>query len=250
MLEDVTPTIVRDFFWDDEFRRVWDDMLIYTKTWEECKDTGFMITQWVRKYPFFCKDREYILGRRIWESNNTYYCITKGVPYPAVPPQHTPRRVDIFFSSWRIQAIESAKRDGQLTACEVMLYHHEEMGIQHDLAKLGVRQGMWGCVKKIEPGIRIYQAAQRQKPLSKCAMMAHITSKVPAALLNEHKVMTTSDCSTSVIQKEKHKWRHGYLRWMILGGAVALACGVDRGAVGKFLVFGVARRLGRIGQKL
>jgi hypothetical protein len=133
-----------------------------------------------------------------------------------------------------------------------MLYHHEEMGIQHDLAKLGVRQGMWGCVKKIEPGIRIYQAAQRQKPLSKCAMMAHITSKVPAALLNEHKVMTTSDCSTtSVIQKkEKHKWRHGYLRWMILGGAVALACGVDRGAVGKFLVFGVARRLGRIGQKL
>jgi hypothetical protein len=77
VLEDVTPTIVRDFFWDDEFRRVWDDMLIYTKTWEECKDTGFMITQWVRKYPFFCKDREYILGRRIWESNNTYYCITK-----------------------------------------------------------------------------------------------------------------------------------------------------------------------------
>jgi hypothetical protein len=52
VLEDVTPTIVRDFFWDDEFRRVWDDMLIYTKTWEECKDTGFMITQWVRKVYF------------------------------------------------------------------------------------------------------------------------------------------------------------------------------------------------------
>lgn len=100
------------------------------------------------QYPFFCKDREYILGRRIWESNNTYYCITQvriskflwidlwnpclpkwytawydgnaqiglkvlmtcllqGVPYPAVPPQHAPRRVDIFFSSWRIRASKS-----------------------------------------------------------------------------------------------------------------------------------------------
>ncbi len=53
----------------------------------------------------------------------------------------------------------------------------------HEFKKLGVHQGMWGCVKKIEPGIRIYQAAQRQKPLSKCAMMARITSKVRAALL-------------------------------------------------------------------
>jgi hypothetical protein len=109
---------------------------------------------------------------------------------------------------------------------------------------------MGGRVKKIEPGIRIYQAAQRQKPLSKCAVMAHLTRKVPAALLNEHKVTTTSDRSTSVIQKEKHKRRHGYLRWMILGGAVALARGVDRGAVGKFLVFGVAGHLSRIGRKL
>ncbi|KAH8959257.1 hypothetical protein BDL97_06G069900 [Sphagnum fallax] len=251
VLEDVSPALMRDFFWDDEFRVVWDDMLIYNKTWEECKDTGFMITQWVRKYPFFCKDREYILGRRIWESNNTYYCITQGVPYPAVPLRHTPRRVDVYFSSWRIRAVESAKGDGQLTACEVMLFHHEEMGIQRDLAKLGVRQGMWGCVKKIEPGIRIYQAERRQnKPLSPCAMMAHIMSKVPSALLNDHKVTTTSDGDTSVIGKEKHNLSHGYLRWMILGGAVALACGVERGAVGKFLVFGVVRRLGRLGRRL
>jgi hypothetical protein len=150
-----------------------------------------------------------------------------------------------------VKAVESAKGDGQLTACEVMLFHHEEMGIQRDLAKLGVRQGMWGCVKKIEPGIRIYQAERRQnKPLSPCAMMAHIMSKVPSALLNDHKVTTTSDGDTSVIGKEKHNLSHGYLRWMILGGAVALACGVERGAVGKFLVFGVVRRLGRLGRRL
>ncbi len=43
-----------------------------------------------------------------------------------------------------MKAVESAERDGQLAACEVMLYHHEEMGIQHDLAKLDVRQGDGG----------------------------------------------------------------------------------------------------------
>lgn len=31
------------------------------------------------QFPFYCKDREYIIGRRIWESNNTYYCITQVV---------------------------------------------------------------------------------------------------------------------------------------------------------------------------
>ena len=41
--------MVRGFFWDDEFRGVWDDMLIFTKTLEECKETGSAIVQWVRK---------------------------------------------------------------------------------------------------------------------------------------------------------------------------------------------------------
>ena len=49
VFEDVSPMMVRDFFWDDEFRGVWDDMLIFTKTLEECKETGSAIVQWVRK---------------------------------------------------------------------------------------------------------------------------------------------------------------------------------------------------------
>jgi hypothetical protein len=31
---------------------------------------------WVQ-FPFFCSDREYIIGRRIWESGRLYYCVTK-----------------------------------------------------------------------------------------------------------------------------------------------------------------------------
>lgn len=140
-----------------------------------------------------------------------------------------------------------------MTACEVLLFHHEEMGIQRDLAKLGVRQGMWGCVKKMEPGIRNYQAVRKQnKSLSPSVVMARINTKVPSHLLNGNDLTTTADESESfgAVEKDKSHQNKGILRWVILGGAVALACGIDRGAVGKFLVFGVARRLGRIGRRL
>lgn len=49
MFEDATPEIVRDFFWDDEFRSNWDDMLLSSTTIEECPTTGTMIVQWTRK---------------------------------------------------------------------------------------------------------------------------------------------------------------------------------------------------------
>lgn len=51
VFEDATPEIVRDFFWDDEFRTKngWDDMLLYHETLEECPRTGTMVVHWVRK---------------------------------------------------------------------------------------------------------------------------------------------------------------------------------------------------------
>ncbi|KAH7521016.1 hypothetical protein JRO89_XSUnG0131300 [Xanthoceras sorbifolium] len=109
VFEDATPEMVRDFFWDDEFRCKWDDMLVHTTTLEECPTTGTMVVQWVRKlfvaqFPFFCSDREYIIGRRIWESGRSYYCVTKGVPCSSVPRRNKPRRVDLFYSSWCIRA--------------------------------------------------------------------------------------------------------------------------------------------------
>ena len=49
VFEDATPEMVRDFFWDDEFRMKWDDMLIHASILEECPTTGTMVVQWVRK---------------------------------------------------------------------------------------------------------------------------------------------------------------------------------------------------------
>ncbi|XP_016465068.2 uncharacterized protein LOC107787958 [Nicotiana tabacum] len=103
VFEDATPELVRDFFWDDEFKPKWDPTLAYFKILQESPHTGSMIIHWIKKFPFFCSDREYIIGRRIWESGKKYYCVTKSVPYPALQRRDKPRRVDLYFSSWIVK---------------------------------------------------------------------------------------------------------------------------------------------------
>lgn len=250
--EDATPELVRDFFWDDEFRSNWDDMLIHSETLEECPTTGTMVVQWVRKFPFFCSDREYIIGRRIWESGRSYYCVTKGVPCSLVPRRNKPRRVDLYYSSWFIRAVESKRGDGQVTACEVLLFHHEDMGIPWEIAKLGVRQGMWGAVKKIEPGLRAYQKHRVSgAPLSHSGLMAQINTKVSADYLRSLESNTSNSLEgENPDSPEKPSEKNNIPKILVVGGAVLLACTLDRGLLTKAVIFGVARRFARIGRRL
>ncbi|KAK4601119.1 hypothetical protein RGQ29_010623 [Quercus rubra] len=249
--EDATPELVRDFFWDDEFRSNWDDMLIHSETLEECPTTGTMVVQWVRKFPFFCSDREYIIGRRIWESGRSYYCVTKGVPCSLVPRRNKPRRVDLYYSSWFIRAVESKRGDGQLTACEVLLFHHEDMGIPWEIAKLGVRQGMWGAVKKIEPGLRAYQKHRVSgAPLSHSGLMAQINTKVSADYLRSLESNTSNSLEGENPDSPKKSSEKNIPKILVVGGAVLLACTLDRGLLTKAVIFGVARRFARIGRRL
>ncbi|KAK0592633.1 hypothetical protein LWI29_022552 [Acer saccharum] len=250
VFEDATPEIVRDLFWDDLFRSKWDDMLAYASTIEECPTTGTMLVHWIRKFPFFCSDRDYIIGRRIWESGRSYYCVTKGVPSNSVPRRDKPRRVDLYYSSWCIRAAKSRGGNGQLSACEVLLFHHEDMGIPNEIAKLGIRQGMWGAVKKIEPGLRAYQKERASgAPLSRPAFMAQINTKINpdylralegAEDLPENEVAATSDKPQD----------NNIPKLLVLGGAIILACSLDRGLLPKAFIFGVARRFANMGKKL
>lgn len=240
VFEDAAPELVRDFFWDDNFRSKWDDMLIHATTLEECPTTGAMVVQWVRKFPFFCSDREYIIGRRIWESGRMYYCVTKGVPN-SVPRLNKPKRVDLYYSSWCIRAVESKKGDGQLSACEVLLFHHEDMGIPREIAKLGIRQGMWGAVKKIEPGLRAYQKQRSTGPqLSRCAFMAQINTKISADYLQSlEKTVSNSSEIECQDSSEEHPGKN-IPKLLVIGGAIVLACSLDRGLLTKAVIFGVA----------
>ncbi|KAG2648204.1 hypothetical protein PVAP13_1NG042900 [Panicum virgatum] len=247
IFENATPEEVRDFFGDDEFRmsNKWDDMLIYHKTLEECHTTGTMKVHWVRKFPFFCSDREYIIARRIWNLGGAYYCVTKGIPCSSIPRRNKPRRVDLYYSSWCIRAVESKRGNGGLTACEILLFHHEDMGIPYEIAKLGIRQGMWGCVKKIEPGLRAYQEARAAgEPASKSALMARINTKVGDNFVRS---LETNSDESEIVEAEEKPVRSNVARFLVLGGAVALACTLDQGLMTKAVIFGVARKF--VGQR-
>ncbi|XWS50188.1 hypothetical protein CRYUN_Cryun12cG0067600 [Craigia yunnanensis] len=253
VFDDATPEMVRDFFWDDEFRpkSKWDDMLLSAATMEECPTTGTMVVHWVRKFPFFCSDREYLIGRRIWESGRSYYCVTKGVPYASVPRKNKPRRVDLYYSSWCIRAVESRKGDGQLTACEVLLFHHENMGIPWEIAKLGVQLGMWGTVKKIDPGLRAYHKERASgASLSHCAFMAQINTKVSADYLRSLESNSNDSSELETHNSDEKPVDKNIPKLLVVGGVIALACILDRGLLTKAVIFGVARRFAKIGRRL
>ncbi|KAL6006846.1 hypothetical protein ACLOJK_032342 [Asimina triloba] len=255
IFEDATPEVVRDFFWDDDFRTKWDPMLVHFKLLEEYPCTGTTIVHWIKKFPFFCSDREYIIARRIWESGKTFYCVTKGVPFPAIQKRDKPRRVELYFSSWRIKAVESRRGDGQLSACEVSLVHYEDMGIPKDVAKVGVRHGMWGAVKKLQSGMRTYQVARKSgDPLSPSARSGRITTKIPlddgvdSMELTSEDGVDSMELTSEVDGKGQamdvlKKHQGAQWKWVVIGGTVALVFGLQTGIIGKALLFGAARRL-------
>lgn len=158
-----------------------------------------------------------------------------------------------MFLNFQICAFETveSRRDGQLTACEVVLFHHEDMGIPWEIAKLGVRQGMWGAVKKIDPALRAYQKqrALNGAEVPHCAFMAQTCTKVSADYLK----MLESRSNLSEIEtrdSSEKPLRRSIPKVLVVGGAIALACTLDRGLLTKAVIFGVARRFANIGKKL
>eukprot|EP00250_Pteridium_aquilinum_P010289 c19271_g1_i1 orf=257-1570(-) len=249
VFESATPQIVRDFFWDDEFRREWDDLIKSANCFEACTETGESVSHWIKKFPFFCSNREYVISRRIYECEGTYFCITKAVSHSEVPIKKKPRRVNVYSSCWCIQAVESSQT-GQMTACEVIFLHSEDMLIQKDLAKLGVRRGMWPLVKRMEPGLRKYEAHRKSSgALSVSASMAQLVTNVPASFFedsNTSEVAAHVEANEELVRKGQHA--NGW-KWVLVGGVVVLACGLNGGAVGRVVVFGIAKRLSKLGRR-
>lgn len=252
--EDATPELLRDFFWDDEFRLKWDNMLLHTEVLKDCPATGTMVVHWIRKFPFFCSDREYIIGRRIWESGRSYYCVTKGVLNESIPRKEKPRRVDLYYSSWHIRAVESTRKgNGKLSACEVMLFHYEDMGIPWEIAKFGVRQGMWGTVKNIGRGFRAYQKHRATKAsLSHHALMAQINTKLDLDCFNTMEGgEVESACESHGLMPADADSRQGpnIRKLVVVGMIVAVACSLDKGLLTKSAIFGLARKFGNLGRR-
>ncbi|RZC91509.1 hypothetical protein C5167_027575 [Papaver somniferum] len=158
--------------------------------------------------------------------------------------------------------VESNKGDGQLSACEVLLFHHEDMGIPREIAKFGIGKGMWGAVKKIEPGLRAYQKSRAftTASLSRCAFMAQLNTKLSADYLRSLEVETInsqSDTPAEAVEtldsndeKPSKTTCKNIPKLLIVGGALVLACSLDRGLLTKTVVSGVVTGLFKIGRRL
>ncbi|XP_071732580.1 uncharacterized protein [Rutidosis leptorrhynchoides] len=250
--ENATPELMRDFFWDDDFRLKWDDMLLHASTLEELPTTGTSVVHWIRKFPFFCSDREYTIARRIWELGRSYYCVTKGAPCPSVPRKQKPRRVDLYYSSWFIKSVES-KIGSENPACEVTFFHHEDMGIPWEIAKFGVRQGMWGAAKKVERGFRLYQKEKAfSETISPHVVMAQNCSKIDKNhFVSLESVEDTQDVEKAESQVSIQAENEMKVPKLLVIGAAAVmvACSIDRGLLTKAAIFGVAKRFASIGRQ-
>lgn len=149
-----------------------------------------------------------------------------------------------------METVESKKANGQMTACEVLLFHYEDMGIPWEIAKLGVRQGMWGAVKKIDPALRAYQKHRASEaPLSNCALMANINTKVSMDYLRCSEDASDDSSEAKSLEPSEKPAGKNLSKLLMVGGAIALACSLDQGLLTKAVVFGVARRFSNIGKR-
>lgn len=143
--------------------------------------------------------------------------------------------------------MESRRDDGVTSACEVLLFHHEDMGIPREIAKLGVKRGMWGAVKKMEPGLRAYQTqrlSKRGTKLSRSAFMAQINTKITS----EHLISLSNGASpvteTPVTLNQGNRAAN-LKKLLILGGAVAVVCSLSGGFfVPPAFLLGFGKRFG------
>lgn len=121
------------------------------------------------------------------------------------------------------------------------------MGIPKDVAKLGVRHGMWGAVKKLNSGLRAYQTARKPgAALSRSAQMAGITTKLNMDLVETSRVEEEEEERGRGVEKARRQKEQFSVdwKWIALGG-VALACGLHSSAIGKALMVGAGQRLAR-----
>ena len=123
---------------------------------------------------------------------NNRSCITEKYEIPFLSVSVGSYLIQNFLLTC-IGTVESKRGNGGLTACEILLFHHEDMGIPYEIAKFGIRQGMWGCVKKIEPGLRAYQEARAAgEPASKSALMARINTRLATTLFGHWRPTATN----------------------------------------------------------
>ncbi|KAM3299594.1 hypothetical protein ACQJBY_040881 [Aegilops geniculata] len=172
--EGCSTELLRDFYMDNEYRMEWDNTVIKHEQLQCDENSGIEIGRTVKKFPLLTP-REYILAWRVWESNeNSFYCLVKECEHSLAPRQRKFVRVRLLRSGWCIRKVLG--RD----ACEITVLHHEDNGMNIEMAKLAFSKGIWNYICKMNNALRRYP--QHRGPSTSILTMRRLTKKFPQDL--------------------------------------------------------------------
>ncbi|KAK8584672.1 hypothetical protein V6N13_138626 [Hibiscus sabdariffa] len=174
VFESCSPELLRDFYMDNDYRKLWDKMVIDHVQLQVNTANGIEIGRTVKKFPLLTP-REYVLAWRLWEGKDrTFYCFIKECEHPSAPRQKKYVRVRYFRSGWRIRKVPG--RD----ASEIRMFHQEDAGLNVEMAKLAFARGIWSYICKMDNALRKYSAINH--PLTTSVSSASLIQKVPPEL--------------------------------------------------------------------
>ncbi|XP_008643790.1 membrane related protein-like isoform X1 [Zea mays] len=141
---------LRDFYMDNEYRMEWDNTVKKHEQLQYDENSGVEVGRTIKKFPLLTP-REYILAWRVWEANDkSFYCFIKECEHPLAARQRKFVRVQLLRSGWCIRKIPG--RD----ACQITVLHHEDNGMNIEMAKLAFSKGIWSYICKMNNALRRY----------------------------------------------------------------------------------------------
>ncbi|KAL5211179.1 hypothetical protein ABZP36_022026 [Zizania latifolia] len=172
--ERCSTELLRDFYMDNEYRMEWDNTVIKHEQLQYDENNGMEIGRTIKKFPLLTP-REYILAWGVWEANDkSFYCLVKECEHPLSPRQRKFVRVQLLRSGWCIRKIPG--RD----ACQITVLHHEDNGMNVEMAKLAFAKGIWNYICKMNSALRRYP--QRHSSSISIVTMQKLIKKFPQAL--------------------------------------------------------------------
>ncbi|CAL5022099.1 unnamed protein product [Urochloa decumbens] len=173
--ERCTTEQLRDFYMDNEYRMEWDGTVTKHEQLQYDENSGVEVGRTIKKFPLLTP-REYILAWRVWETNDkSFYCFIKECEHPLAARQNKFVRVRLLRSGWCIKKIPG--RD----ACQITVLHHEDNGMNIEMAKLAFSKGIWNYICKMNNALRRYP--QHRSPSVSILTMQKLMKKVPQDLV-------------------------------------------------------------------
>ena len=138
--------LLLDFFQDMHYRNVWDSSTFYAN-----RDPTTNIIQWITKYPFPYRNREYILQRNTFTLKNMHIIYNKSIPKPSNLPTFNSVIVDDYKSHIILKAIDENTTD----YC-VVYSENNKLNLSVSFQNAFIRKNLRDNIKKIDNAISLY----------------------------------------------------------------------------------------------